>query len=248
MIKILTAPHTGLRRAANQDVCAGKALDGELAYALVCDGMGGENGGAVASATALEQIVKAVEQALRPGMEARPLSGLMESALLAANAAVCARAKEDPALRGMGTTAVLTVVSRGVAHICHAGDSRAYLIRGGEASPLTRDHTVVQMLLDKGEITPAQALVHPERHYITRAVGVADRLSPEFGQVNLAGDDLLLLCSDGLYNMVDSGEFYELARRAMEQEDAGVFAHRANEMGGMDNITAVLLCSDSGWR
>lgn len=248
MMKILSATDTGLHRLSNQDVCGGNVLENGLAYALVCDGMGGRNGGAVASATALEQICHMLDQGLRPNMESRSLTGLLESAMAKANLLIYQKAQSNSLLQGMGTTVVMAVIEEGLAYLCHAGDSRAYLIRGQEAILLTRDHTVVQMRLERGEITPAEALVHPERHYITRAVGVADRVQPEFGEIRLEEDDLLLLCSDGLYNMVDPAELPDLCRQAAQEDGTGCLIDRANEMGGMDNITAVVLLDDNDWH
>ena len=144
-------------------------------------------------------------------------------------------------LAGMGTTAVCALVRGGEATLCHAGDSRAYLCRGGKLTQLTHDHSYVQELVDCGTITEEEAEHHPQKNIITRALGVDYRLEPEVTSVQLQAKDLLLLCSDGLTNMVPveqmeqllaQGPFYDLPDRLVDA---------ANENGGSDNITALLL-------
>ena len=149
----------------------------------------------------VRDIVRELSAALSPDAEQRDLRPVMERAIAHANLVVNRAARDTQALRGMGTTVVLAVAQDNRVTIAHAGDSRAYLIHGGELSQLTHDHTVVQMLVERGEITREEALSHPQRHYITRAVGVDSEIQVEFSQTELAEGDALLLCSDGLYNL-----------------------------------------------
>lgn len=165
----------------------------------------------------------------------------MEQAISHANLVVNRTARDTEALRGMGTTVVLAVAEGNTVTIAHAGDSRAYLIHGEELSQLTHDHTVVQMLMERGEITEEEALSHPQRHYITRAVGVDCEIRVEFSQAELGEGDAVLLCSDGLYNYADPTDFPRLVREALESGDASGFIDAANAGGGGDNITAVIL-------
>ena len=150
-------------------------------------------------------------------------------------------ALREESLAGMGTTAVCALVRGGKAYLSHAGDSRAYLCRGGKLTQLTHDHSYVQELVDCGTITEEEAEHHPQKNIITRALGVDYRLEPEVTSVQLQAKDLLLLCSDGLTNMVPveqmeqllaQGPFYDLPDRLVDA---------ANENGGSDNITALLL-------
>ena len=240
MIRTAGATDKGRYRGANQDTYACKVLSPQLAYGVVCDGMGGEQGGEVASATACAQIVRSLE-GLRSDMDSRSLSSLLESALTTANAIVLEQAGKHAHLEGMGTTAVVAVVLGDRLYHCHVGDSRVYLLRGDTITRLTRDHTVVQVLMDRGEITAAEAEVHPKRHYITRAVGVMDWQTPDFGETVLQAGDVVLLCSDGLYNMVDEEELGRLGQQAARQIRPEILINRANELGGIDNITAILI-------
>ncbi len=243
MLKIVGATDIGRRRAQNQDLFASKVFDGRCGYAVVCDGMGGENGGEVASSLACGDIARILTDGFRPEMDERSIKLLFTTALESANALVQEKAQNDPNLEGMGTTAVMTIVVGQEVYYAHAGDSRLYLIspKAQTVKALTTDHTVVQMMLERGEITPDEAKDHQDRHYITRAVGVAAQIEPDFGACKLEEGDILLLCSDGLYNMVSEEQFCALCLEATGKECASPFIDKANEMGGIDNITAVLL-------
>ena len=175
----------GLCREVNQDCFACQKLEDGLLYAVLCDGMGGENGGNVASSLTVRDLSRELSAQLRhaaPDEDPRPL---MEAAIRHANALVNRASRDTAALRGMGTTLVLAVARGDTVTLAHAGDSRAYLVEGETLTQVTKDHTVVQMLMEQGEITAEQALTHPQRHYITRAVGVERELDAEFGTVTL---------------------------------------------------------------
>lgn len=241
MIRMLSVTDIGLRRSTNQDTLAHSA-EGQPVWALVCDGMGGHAAGNIAAEIARETLVRALAGGLRPAMSERAVRLLMETAAENANTAIFRRAEQEPALRGMGTTVVAAALLENTLYLCHAGDSRAYLLREGKAVALTKDHSVVQRLIDEGEITPKQALNHPERHFITKALGVRqESLCPDFGVHSLCAGDMLLLCSDGLHGLVPGEELYGLCTEAVQQGNAQLLADRANSLGGTDNISAVLL-------
>ena len=241
MINMLSITDTGLRRSSNQDTYA-LSSGGSPVWAFVCDGMGGHAGGNIAAETAREILARSFEGGLRPNMSERAVRLLMETAVENAHAAIYRLAGVQPELRGMGTTVVAAALLGSSLYLCHAGDSRAYLLREGTATPLTRDHSVVQRLIDEGEITPKQALTHPERHFITKALGVhSDPIQPDFGDHILRPGDMLLLCSDGLHGLVPAEELCGLCETAIQQGSAQPLADRANSLGGTDNITAVLL-------
>lgn len=177
MLRINGATDRGLAREVNEDRFAGEVFDRRLGYAVVCDGMGGEAGGGIASGIACEEVRRMVESSLRPRMEAHSLQLLLEGAIANANLAIydrATRAGED--YRGMGTTLCLALVSGEEAVIANVGDSRCYLLRGDDLTQLTRDHTLAQQLVDRGAISPEEALQSPDRHKLIRAVGV-DRKS-----------------------------------------------------------------------
>ena len=242
MIKMLTVTDIGLRRTTNQDAFACQAEGETPVWAVVCDGMGGHAAGNVAAEMACTSLSKALQNGLRPDMNARSLHLLMETAVENAASAIFHRTLTDPDLQGMGTTVVMAVVQGDQLYLCHAGDSRAYLLRQDKAEPVTKDHSVVQLLVDRGEITPKQAQTHPKRHQITKALGVVDqRVAPDFTVCTLQQGDMVLLCTDGLYGLVEQDELTALCRAAAEQGSAQGLADRANQLGGSDNITAVLL-------
>ena len=230
----------GLVRLDNQvDYRAGQ-LPGDAAWALVCDGMGGARGGREASQSACDVIERCFQEHYNkclPGEEEL----FLKRTLVSANRYVYQKSIREESLAGMGTTAVCGLVRAGQAFLCHAGDSRAYLYRDGVLTQLTHDHSYVQELVDCGTITVEEAEHHPQKNIITRALGVDYRLEPEVTSVQLQAKDLLLLCSDGLTNLVPveqmeqllaQGPFYDLPDRLVDA---------ANENGGSDNITALLL-------
>ena len=173
-----------------------------------------------------------------PGDEER----FLKRALINANRFVFQKASREEELAGMGTTAVCALVRGGNAFICHAGDSRAYLVRDGRLTQLTHDHSYVQELVDCGTITVEEAEHHPQKNIITRALGVDYRLEPEFATVQLHSGDILLLCSDGLTNAVPKEQLEQLLRTGKFYDLPDLLIRTANENGGPDNITALLLC------
>jgi len=242
MIKLLTVTDIGLRRQMNQDCLACSAPGRLPVWAVVCDGMGGHAAGNIAADTACRALANALEHGLREEMPSRSVSLLLETAAENANTAIFGQAAADPALKGMGTTVVAAAVLQNTLYLCHAGDSRAYLVRQGECLLLTKDHSVVQHLIDQGEITTRQAQNHPDRHLITKAVGVEDhKVAPDFNVYDLRPGDMVLLCTDGLHGLVPHRELADLCAQAAASGSAELLAQRANELGGSDNITAVLL-------
>ena len=235
---------TGLVRKANQDRFECVTLSDALAFAVLCDGMGGENGGSVASEIATKCAVDMLRRDLRADMNELSLRSVLMSAVAAANALVFGAAQKDESLKGMGTTMILAVILNETLYAAYVGDSRVYCVSPESEAQLTKDHTIVQMLVDIGEITEQDAKSHPKRHYITRAVGVSDLAEADFVVHALTRDDIVLLCSDGMYNYLAPGMLYRLLETCLRQESAGPLITFANSCGGADNITAVV----AGWR
>ena len=165
----------------------------------------------------------------------------LKRALINANRFVFQKASREEELAGMGTTAVCALVRGGNAFICHAGDSRAYLVRDGRLTQLTHDHSYVQELVDCGTITVEEAEHHPQKNIITKALGVDYRLEPEFTAAKLKREGRLLLCTDGLTNMVPVEEMEELLAQGAFYDLPDRLIEAANAHGGSDNITALLL-------
>ena len=226
----------GRTRAGNED----SYFCGRTVFA-VADGLGGHQGGEVASAAAVEPLA---------ALDGREFAGAGEAAeaLAAAiregNAAILERAAGDPGLWGMGTTVTAAALA-GERHLqlAHVGDSRAYLLRDGSLEQLTTDHTVVGELVRRGRLTPEQAAIHPERSILTRAVGLDPRVPVDTPDpVELRDGDQVLLCSDGLTEAVDDDRIAELLSAGADGEAAcRSLIDAANAAGGPDNITVVLL-------
>lgn len=244
MLKVTGATHEGAVRKQNQDVYRWNILGSSLGYAMVCDGMGGENAGDVASQATIEIVDRYLKKGLKADMPLNSVRSVMLSAVSAANAIVYEQAQRNPDFIGMGTTLVLVVVSGDTAHICHVGDSRIYSVREKRAEQLTRDHSMVQLLVDRGELTPDEAAVHPKKHFITRAVGVSPRVEPDYAEYPLDRLDRFLLCSDGLSNYLEPGRVAEQVQECARRATVGPLIEYALERGGADNITAVLMTMD----
>ena len=242
MLQINGATDRGMVREANEDRFAGEVFDRSSGYAVVCDGMGGAAGGGIAAGIAAEEVRRMVESSLRPHMEERSVHLLLESAVANANRAVYTRSEQaGGALCGMGTTLCAAVICDGTALVANIGDSRCYLLREDRLTQVTEDHTAVSAMIRLGLLTPEEAATHPDRHAITRAVGVEPTVNADYYTVDLASGDALLLCSDGLYNALPGEELTAALRQVLAGEDIHSLVTKANAAGGPDNITAVLI-------
>ena len=241
MIRIFGGTDRGCVRLTNQDAYVYEKVGEDRAYVVLCDGMGGENGGHIASSRAVEIIGQALSRALAAQTPVSSMQSVMTSAVSAANAVIFEMAAADPELRGMGTTVVAAAILGDTLCLAHAGDSRAYLISERLHIPrkLTRDHSVVQLLVDSGEITEEEARRHPKRNYITRALGVERTVELEYMEQHFASGRLLL-CTDGLYNYAPPEEHIDLITTCESEQDLFLLIDEANKAGGPDNITAVI--------
>lgn len=240
-MRIVAKTDKGHVRDSNQDAYAVGEFSDEVVWAVVCDGMGGAAGGNIASALAVKVISDKINVSYREQMRDSSIKNMLDSALNAANVEVFDMAESKQELKGMGTTVVCAIVKDGQAYIAHAGDSRAYILKNGEISQITTDHSMVQDLLDLGKITSEQALNHPNKNIITRAVGVDENIEIDFDQIDLDDDTTLLLCTDGLSNYVSNEEILELTSDGKHYAFADRLVNKANENGGGDNITAVVI-------
>lgn len=212
---------------------------------VVADGMGGHLAGDVASSTAVDVISSRSSTA--SAEDPQTLAELIRGA----NAAIWERASADPELHGMGTTCTLVLLDGARAHIAHVGDSRAYLLRDGQLQQLTEDHTLVARMVREGRLREEEAERHPQRSIITRALGVDADVEVDLSTLDLRSGDRLLLCSDGLSSMIGRDEIAGgLSEQADPQAAADDLVARANEAGGEDNITVVVIDIDgrSGGR
>lgn len=237
-MQIFSKTDTGLKRASNQDCVYTGFLPDNSAFVIVCDGMGGANAGNIASQTAVQVISEYVYKSYQSKMNRQSLQNLIKNAIVDANIIIYNMSKENKDYEGMGTTAVVLVVRNGFAVICHAGDSRAYLISDG-ISQITKDHSVVQSLLEDGKLTAAEAKHHPIKNVITRALGVEKNLIPDCMQIPIEISNTVLVCTDGLTNFVDEKEILRIIKENNAEEVPDILIDTANKNGGGDNITAV---------
>lgn len=236
-MKLTGDTHIGLVRSSNQDALRYGTLDNGGVFAVVCDGMGGANGGNIASNIAVDVIAGRIVDGYANGAAPR-VDHLLASAMAAANIEIFDRAKSDPQYEGMGTTVVAVVVFGKDAYISHVGDSRVYLYRDSALQQITRDHSVVQEMIESGQLTEEQARSHPRKHFITRALGVSAMEEGEFDELELEPNDKILLCTDGLTNMVDDNSLTQLLGN---NASIDILIQSALDGGGTDNITAVLM-------
>ncbi len=238
-MQIFSRVDKGKTRVSNQDACFTEMLEGGAALAVVCDGMGGANAGNIASETAVKLISDYIRNSYRMTMDSIDTEKILKSAVSSANIVIHDMSLKDESLCGMGTTVVAALVTTEFAVICHVGDSRAYLINGNDIKQLTRDHSMVQSLVESGKLTPEQARVHPRKNIITRALGAEENVLPDFCEIKLSCGEILLLCSDGMSNYVEADEIINVCKNNDISKVADILTDAANANGGGDNITVV---------
>ena len=237
MLTFVGASHIGKIRKDNQDSFLTRSLSDEVGFAVVCDGMGGANGGSVASRMAAETIAEVLTREYNGETEEEAIYRLLTRACETANAEVYRRSQRESELDGMDTTAVIALVCGQKAHILHVGDSRAYLLADA-FTQITNDHSMVQELVDSGEITAEAAKTHPQKNMITRAVGVEGFITCDCDTVPFEKGNILLLCTDGLTNMVSDEDIKNILTAKADPER---LISAALTAGGRDNVTVVLV-------
>ncbi len=210
-------------------------------YIVVADGMGGHRAGEVASRIAVEVIDAELEKNLSTALDYVEAGEVLRQAFISANAKIYAYSKENHKVMGMGTTLTLAMVYQQKLIIAHVGDSRVYAIDKKRIQQITKDHSYVQELVSRGEITKEQAKNHPQKNYITRAMGVEDIIKVDIIIKPYDGEKILV-CSDGLTNMLDDSEIFEILNNVKDLDGAAkILVDKANEAGGYDNITAAVM-------
>ncbi|MDE3052039.1 MAG: Stp1/IreP family PP2C-type Ser/Thr phosphatase [Nitrospirota bacterium] len=235
---------TGHVRTSNQDALA---LLNDCGVWIVADGMGGHPAGDIAAQTAVAVATqRARERAAWLSEHPSAASEFVADLVTSANQRIHDVMLAKPSLKGMGTTLVaLAIMSapRPIAHIAHLGDSRAYLYRTGQLKQLTRDHTLVEKFVQRGLIDAATALTHPERHILTKGLGMGVDMKPELTSTSVTPDDLILLCSDGLTKMLEDAAIASVLSRANGDPHRGCHAliEQALNRGGEDNVTVIVV-------
>lgn len=237
----------GKKRTNNEDAYL---VDDTLQLYAVADGIGGNEGGEVASRIAMETFAEAMPDLLGEGdrtppsgidLAADPKFSALRQAVFLANRCMRQERSDDPALANMGTTLTALLLRKKQALLANIGDSRAYLLRANTLKQLTQDHSFVAEHVANGLLTPEEAKTSPYRHVITRALGIDDTAAADFIDLALQQDDKLLLCTDGLTEMVDDAAISKILAGAAPEEAVRKLIAAANKAGGVDNITAVVV-------
>lgn len=238
-MKVYSATDVGQKRKMNQDyVFASEDAVGNLPNLfVVADGMGGHNAGDFASSHAVEILVDEI----RKDADYNPVK-VIRHAIETANTEIIEQAQKDEGLRGMGTTMVVSTIVGQYAYVANVGDSRLYVVQG-QIQQITKDHSLVQEMVRLGEISPEEARNHRDKNIITRALGAEKTVDIDFFDLKLEAGDTILMCSDGLSNMVDDRKLEEIILDSeMELIEKGkTLIREANLNGGKDNIAIILI-------
>lgn len=231
----------GLIREINQDCLFAGSIEDFPLY-IVADGMGGHNAGEIASSMAVD-IIKTVFTDNRDNLISEEnIIMTIEDAIIKANEKIFLQSKKVPEYTGMGTTITLCYIFGNKIYIGHVGDSRAYFITEDNIRQITDDHSLVNELIKNGSITPEEAINHPQKNLITRAVGTSSEIQLDFYTLDYKLDDILIICSDGLSNMLKDDDIMKLIK---SEDDIDIACNNlisiANENGGRDNITVIAI-------
>ena len=233
---------TGCVRKQNQDSYKIVELDRSTLLCIVCDGMGGAKSGNVASALAVDVFVEEMQRCWVPKMSPDKIDLALQGAVKLANFTVYDQARQFEEFEGMGTTLVAVLVTKTLAVVINVGDSRAYGINAGGIRQLTKDHSLVQMMVDRGDLTPEMAKSYPGKNFITRAVGTETLVMSDLYHVEVEKGDFILLCSDGLSNLLDDQEIlFEVAHGVNKRRCCKRLLDIAKSRGAPDNVTSVLI-------
>lgn len=242
-MKVAAATDMGRLRDENQDAFrAGGLADGTI-WGIVCDGMGGAQDGKLASGIAIDCIEGYLEPILSRDPPAEEIGSAICDAIDLANVEIFTQSQNTG--HQMGTTVVCAVVKAGRLYLAHIGDSRAYLLEGHTLKLLTRDHSMVQELVDTGALTPEEAKRHPDKNIITRALGVGHSIEVTYGERSITNGSTLLLCTDGLTNMVPNEVIGQILLTSDAYEAADKLIQAALDAGGEDNIAVVVMQQES---
>lgn len=240
-MKVVAQSDIGRVRENNQDYYIIPEKQQQLGIYILADGMGGYNGGEVASKLASESVKSYIETNFNSTMTKKEeIMELIRSAIEYANMVVYEKAKETEELQGMGTTLEVCFIYHNRAYIGHIGDSRVYRIRKDLIRKLTTDHSYVENLVKEGKITKEEARVHPKKNMITKALGCAPFVEPDVMVKGFQKEDIIVMTSDGLTNKVKDHEMFDIIKQDMDHSAENLI-NKANERGGNDNITTIVI-------
>lgn len=239
-MEVYSKSDIGLVRQENQDSTKYKIISPSCAWAIVCDGMGGAKAGALASEIASKSIYEYLDKYFSENTQEKDIMAILSTAVEEANTKIY-KLSGKKEYEGLGTTCEVVIVRNDRAYCCHVGDSRIYSIRGGKIMQVSIDHSVVQEMVNKGEITPEQAKNHPNKNYITRALGINKNVRIDFIEVEFKYGDIILICSDGLSNNVNSSDIVKILHENRGEDITDKLVELANKNGGSDNITVTVI-------
>lgn len=234
----------GKKRKENQDKIYLSNYDDNVRLFILADGMGGANAGSVASSTAVEFVKEYItKRFLDKNMTREEIEKLIKEAMYEANNFVYEKSKEIREYAGMGTTLITIIAYKNKVYIGHIGDSRVYRIRKNIIRQLTKDHSYVEALVQNGSITKEEARNHPQRNVLLRVLGCEKNVEADIITKGFLKEDVLLVCSDGLTNMIDVDEIYDFVNENKENPEDGCkkMLEEANSRGGYDNISIILI-------
>ena len=231
----------GCVRSQNQDAFQIENLDKNTTLCIVCDGMGGAKSGNVASTLAVEVFVEEVRRSWVPGADTDETERILLSAVKLANFTVYDQAQQLEEFSGMGTTLVAALIQGREVTVVNVGDSRGYHVSRNGIRRITKDHSLVQMMVDRGDLTPEQARTYPGKNYITRAIGTEPVAECDVFRLDVEKGDFLLLCSDGLSNMMDDQEIlFEVVHGINKELCCQRLMDIGRSRGAPDNMTCIL--------
>ena len=232
----------GCVRKQNQDAFHIEQIDRNALLCIVCDGMGGAKSGNIASTLAVDVFVQEIRRCYKSSMDQEKIDQMLMSAAKLANFTVYDQSLQIEEFDGMGTTLVAVLVKGKKATVINVGDSRAYSIDMDGIHQITKDHSLVQMMVDRGELTPERAKTYPGKNFITRAIGTEPIIISDLFHLNVTRGNFILLCSDGLSNMMDDQEIlFEVVHGVNKQHCCQRLLNIAKNRGAPDNVTSVLI-------
>ena len=236
----LTDP--GCVRKQNQDAYQIEKLDRNSLLCVVCDGMGGAKSGNIASTLAVDVFVQEVRQSWKPYLDQSKIDQILHNAVKLANFTVFDQSQQFPEFDGMGTTLVAVLIHGKKATVVNVGDSRAYGIDSQGIAQITKDHSLVQMMVDRGDLSSERAKTYPGKNFITRAIGTEATVMCDIFHLDVAKGDFFLLCSDGLSNMMDDQEIlFEVVHGVNKAHCCKRLLAIAKNRGAPDNVTSILV-------
>lgn len=243
-MKVFVKTDIGKARELNEDAYYIPENDKDLKLFILADGMGGYNGGDVASKLAIKTAKNYIEtNFISTPKDRESLQSLIKSAMQYSNMVVYEKSKEDTELAGMGTTLEICLIYENKLYIGHIGDSRVYRIRKHIIRKLTNDHSYVETLVKDGKITRDEAKTHPKKNMLMKALGCTEYIEPDILVRGFLNGDILLMTSDGLTNMVDDQKIYNIVTENTDNPETQLI-NEANDAGGIDNITAIVVYKD----